>query len=150
MTPKRLLFVGLTLIVISCALLGILAFISGSFGHHDQLAYIEKTTGLTFPAQLSQVDVFDNGEFYVTAHIKLRDEDSLAFINQYGFDKTPTMILTPWIMMLKPENRIMPTNANVWYQEGRTASNRWECIIDQDSGRLWIVIFYPDSSGALP
>lgn len=150
MSWKRFFLVSSIIVVIGCILLGSLVFIWGMrFWGENSLAYIERTSGVLFPHQVSQVDVFDNHEFYVVAHVRLQEEDTPLFLNQYGFGTTPNTV-TPWIESLKPENRTIPADASLRYLAGRSQSNQWVYVLDQNSGRLWVVVFYPDPGGATP
>lgn len=146
---KRVSLIGIVAIVIGIILVvGII--ISGiRWLSHNRLAYIERTTGITFPSPVSQIDVFDNTEYFVVAHVKLRKADVEPFANRYGFDTTSVDVAL-WMESLELENRTIPTNADLRYLEGRSSSNSWLFALDQDSGRLWMVVFYLDSGGTLP
>lgn len=113
-----------------------------------RLPYIERVTGISFSSNLSQVDVYDNAEFYVVAHAKL-NEDGEAFVSRHGFT-SESVEIDPWIEVLKPENRLISYENDLRFLEGRNTSHHWLGVFDLTSGRLWVVVFYPDSSGALP
>jgi hypothetical protein len=110
---------------------------------------MERAMGITFPSSRSQVEVFDNGEYWIVAHLKLREQDIASFANMHKFDTEPVNV-PPWIDALSLENRVIPMDADLRYLEGRSVENRWVCVLDQSSGRLWIVFFYPDLGGDLP
>ncbi|HNT77093.1 MAG TPA: hypothetical protein PKH77_18945 [Anaerolineae bacterium] len=115
---------------------------------NPDIQYIQRTTGILLPMGFSQVDTFDNTEFYVVAHVRLRADSVADFLYDYGFDD-PEFFM-PWLDVLKPENRTLPADAKLYYLEGRSATNRWQFILDEKSGRLWMVVFYPDPGGTLP
>ena len=115
------------------------------------LNYIQRATEINLPSGISQVDTFDNLEYFIVAHVRLRKEDVASFRDEYGFFSIPAFS-TLYLPTegLKPENRTIPANADLVYLEGRSESNSWECALDQNSGRLWIVVYYPDPGGTLP
>ncbi len=135
--------IGLVCLVAIVVLAVILWFASG-------LRYIQRATGIILPSGISQVDTFDNLEYYTVAHVRLRKEDIASFRDEYGFS-IPDFHTSPSLMTvaLKPENRVIPANADLVYLEGRSESNSWQCALDQNSGRLWIIVFYPDPGGTL-
>ena len=143
---KRVLLIGMVAIVIGIILILAIIVPGIRWLSHNRLAYIERATGIIFPSTVSQIDVFDNTEYFVVAHIKLQKADVEPFANKYGFDTT-SVGLASWTESLKFENRIIPTNADLRYLEGRSSSNSWLFALDQDSGRLWMVVFYPDPGG---
>lgn len=146
---KRVLLIGIVAIIIGIILIIAVVAPGIHWLNHNRLAYIEQTTGIAFPPAVSQIDVFDNMEHFVAAHTKLQKTDIESFANKYGFGTTPVDV-TPWIETLQPENHTIPTNADLRYLEGRSSSNRWLFALDQNSGRLWGVVFYPDPGGASP
>lgn len=146
---KRALLVGIVITMISILLIiGVIA--PGiRWLNHNKLSYIEHVTGIAFPFSVSQIDVFDNMEHYVVAQIRLQDADITPFANEYGFNTAP-VAATSLIETLKFENRTIPTNADLLYLEGHSNNNSWLSALDQNSGRLWIVVFYPDPGGVTP
>jgi hypothetical protein len=145
---KRLLPVGSIIVVVIGAIF-VTAIIVQAIPRYSSLRYIEQATGITFPSRVFQIDVFDSADFYVTAHVKMRQEDVASFASREGLGASPIDV-TPWIEALRPENRTFPNSADLWYSEGRSNSNRWLCALDKNGGHLWIVVFYPDPSGASP
>ena len=146
---KRALLIGIIAIIIGIILIAIIAVPGIRWLSHNRLAYIERTTGIAFPSTISQIDVSDNMEFVTVAHVKLQETDIESFANKYGFSSTPVDV-THWIETLQSENRTIPSNAALRYLEGRSSSNRWLFALDQNSGRVWAVVFYPDPGGASP
>lgn len=150
MTRKRFYLIGIFIAVIGCALLASITLLRGrDVANRKSLAYIERTTGMVFPSGVSEVDVYDNLEFYVVAHARLPEKDTRLFINQHGFEPKPGAAM-PWTESLRPENRAIPADADLWSLEGQSQTNRWVAVIEQNSGRLWMVIFYPDPGGTAP
>jgi hypothetical protein len=145
---KKWLLFG-AVIIIGLACLVAIAVLTSFLWPNIRLGYIQRATGIAFPIGLSQVDVYDNLEFYIVAHVKLHEKDVAAFADKHGFSTTPVST-TPWIEALKLQNRTIPANADLQYLEGRSSDNHWLCALDRDSGRLWIVVFYPDPGGTLP
>ena len=145
---KRLLIVE-SLIVVVIGAIFVTAIAVQAILRYSSLRYIEQTIGITFPSRISQIDVFDSADSYVTVHIKMRQEDVASFASKEGLGTSPIGV-TPWIETLRPENRTFPDHADLWYSEGHSNSNRWLCALDKNSGRLWVVVFYPDPGGASP
>ena len=145
---KKLWLVG-SIITIGAICLAATVVLIGISWRNARLGYIQNVTGITLPFWISQVDTFDNLETFFVAHVKLREQDIAPFTKEYAFNTTP-VLLTPWIDTLGPKNRTLPVDADLWYLEGRSEHNRWLCTLDQKSGRLWIVVFYPDPGGTPP
>ena len=114
-----------------------------------RLAYIEKATGLELPNDVYDVDIFDNGEFFLVAHLRLREEDAASLARSWGMAETPLEVES-WTGVLQPGNREIPAGADMLYLEGGKAGNRWLAALDGSSGRLWIVVLYPDYGGDAP
>lgn len=146
---KRILIFGLVVFAIVVIIVAIAAVPGIRWLMHQRLVYIEKTTGIVFPSTTSKIDVFDNTEFFFAAHAKLQETDIESFSSKHRFTTTPVDV-TPWIDVLKSENRTIPDNADLRYLEGRNNTNRWLMALDQNSGRMWIVVFYPDPGGTSP
>lgn len=140
---RRLLCLGVLVIVIAA----VSAVVAGlRWLNYNRLSYVERVTDVEFPSSVSQIDLFDNLEYFMVAHARLRDTDVKAFVNRYGFDTSPVEV-TLWIELLTPENRTIPADADLLYLEDWNNSNRWLFVLDQKSGRLWMVVFYPDPGG---
>lgn len=137
--------VALFIVLIGVALTIVLISLKWKAGG---LPYIERVTGISFSSNLSQVDVYDNAEFYVVAHAKL-NKDGEAFASRNGFT-SESVEIGPWIEVLKPENRLISYENDLRFLEGRNTSHRWLGVFDLTSGRLWMVVFYPDPSGTIP
>jgi hypothetical protein len=95
------------------------------------------------------VEVFDNGEFFSVAHLRIPMGRVDGFIGENTFKDT-VIAVVPWIESLGPLNRDLPENARLVSLEGRAGSNTWLCSLDRNTGRLWIVVFYPDPAGTPP
>ncbi len=113
------------------------------------LSFITEASGIDLPQGCSEIDVFDGGEFYTSAHIRLPDRSVDEFTEVNGFSDT-TVAVEPWIEFLRPENNEIPGNASLLYRSGRGETNAWLCALDRNSGRLWMVVFYPDPAGTPP
>lgn len=113
------------------------------------LGFISHATGLVFPPGCIDVDVFDNGEFFSVAHLRIPMGRVDGFINENGFTDS-AVVVVPWIETLGPPNRAIPEGARLAGLEGSGEINSWLCSLDRDTGRLWIVVFYPDPAGTPP
>lgn len=113
------------------------------------LGFVSRSTGLVFPPGCMDVEVFDNVEFFSAAHLRMPMGRVDGFIEEHAFKDT-VIDVVPWIETLGPHNRDMPENAVLLSLEGRAGSNSWLCSLDRNTGRLWIVVFYPDPAGTPP
>lgn len=149
MAKKLWLLVGFALGWCAClaTLAGGLLYGLPGWLAQGRLGYIEQTTGLTFPAASTEVDTFDNGEFYTVAHLRLPVTEIAPWAAQ--FNAEPVELL-PWITVLRPENRQLPAAAHWCYFSGQNTSQRWLAALDENSGRLWVVVFYLDPGGVGP
>ncbi|MBN1430241.1 MAG: hypothetical protein JXB07_17865 [Anaerolineae bacterium] len=146
---KRYLIVGSVLIaLVSVVCIVVAAVQVPRWLNRSGLSYIEQTTGITFPSNISDVDIFDNAESFIVAHVRLQHEDIDPFVAQYGFAPMPFIPLLE-VDTLSPENREIPAVAGLGL-EGRSTTSRWRFVLEQASGRLWVVVYYPDASGTLP
>ena len=157
MTRKRkIVFIIIGLVVILLASTWIMNIFS------SPINFIEKTTNIEFPRGISQVDQYDNLEVYVVAHVKLPDSSVQSFAEQHHFSPTnpsPRIAVDPPIFRLedvifgverlKIENQTIPDDADVLFVSGKVESNCWRYVLDQNSGRLWVSVMYPDMSGDL-
>lgn len=133
--------------VAGVALAAVIVFLGQRWLSRGYWDYVEQRTGIILPATVSEVDTFDNLEWFTVLHVRLAEDDVDAFAAQYGFDATPVLMSTMFpIETLKPENRDIPTSGDLVYLEGHSGCS-WTCALDRDSGRLWIVMFYPDPGG---
>lgn len=145
-TKLRLWLIAIVALCMGCFVIGSIGLIF--FQLNSGLQYIQRATNILLPSGYSEVDIFDNTEFYVVAHVRLRDDTIADFLHDYHFGDPEFFI--PWLDTLKPENRTLPTNAKLRYLEGRSATNSWQFVLDEQSGRLWMLVFYPDPGGTLP
>jgi len=113
------------------------------------LGFISRATGLVFPPGCMDVEVFDNGESFSVAHLRIPPGRVEGFISENAFSDT-TFSIDPWLESLGPQNGTIPEDAGLVSLEGRGESNAWQCSLDRDTGRLWIVVFYPDPAGTPP
>jgi hypothetical protein len=75
--------------------------------------------------------------------------DAARLSVEYGFDSIPLQI-SPWIEVLEPANRVLPSGSDLLYLGGESAENRWMSALDPGTGRLWMVVLYPDPGGTPP
>jgi hypothetical protein len=118
-------------------------------GRTSELGFIARATGIQLPRACSDVDVLDNGENFTAAHLRIPRGELESFAAGNGFRDT-TYCLDPWISALRPENRLIPGDHRIAGLEGAGRDNPWMAALDMDDGRLWVVVFYPDSGGAAP
>ena len=129
-------------------LLGVGAWI---FWPTNPIQYIQKTTGINFPKGASDVDVYDNGENYIVAHLTFPKDSIPAFMAAYPFVKPEFPGNTVFgSQQLKPEYQQLPQDAELYSLDGRSVHNRWEVLLDQHSGQMLISVLYPDYAGDDP
>lgn len=75
----------------------------------NPIHYIQKTTGILFPKEAFDIDVYDNGE-----------------------------------------HQQLPRDADVYSLGGRAVHNRWEVLLDRNSGRLLVSVLYSAFAGNDP
>jgi len=144
----------------------VLVIITAVFAYNflSPIKSIERLTGITLPQGISQIDSYDNLEYLVMAHAKIPDREISGLINTHNFsselpEEYQRVIFTSaniklrnlnfQTQFLKPENREFPSNANLYFLNGKDVSNCWIYVLDQNSGRIWVAVFYPDRSGDL-
>ncbi len=118
-------------------------------GRASELGFVSRTTGMSFPRACTDVDLQDNGESFMTAHLRIPGGAVDSFAAEYGFRDT-TFSLDPWIGALRPDNRRVPGDHRIACLEGTGRNNSWIAALDMDDGRLWVVVFYPDPGGTAP
>jgi len=136
---------------VALAILMLLGVGSWIFWPTNPIHYIQKTTGILFPKEAFDIDVYDNGEHYVVAHLALSRDSLPAFLAAYPFAKREfpgTVVLGS--EQLKPEHQQLPQDADLYSLEGRSKHNRWEVLLDRNSGRLLVSVLYPDFAGNDP
>lgn len=113
------------------------------------LGFMSEATGMVFPPGCMDVEVFDNGEFYSVAHLRVPMGRVEGFLEENGFADT-ALAVVPWIAALGSRNREIPPNARLAGLAGRRELNAWLCSLDRNTGRMWMVVFYPDPAGTPP
>lgn len=123
------------------------------------LQYLNKSIGITLTNNEKDVDVYDNKEFYIVAHIRLSDLTRKRFLEDKSLNPldssdmnqiTAINEVKQYINILKPQNRALPSSKTIYLAHGRNDSQRWDLVLDNNTSRLWIVLFYPDPSGDRP
>lgn len=118
-------------------------------GRASELGFITRATGISLPRACSDVDVLDNGEKFMAAHLRIPGGELASFAAENGFRDT-TCCLDPWITALRPENRLIPGDHRIAGLEGAGRDNSWMAVLDMDDGRLWLVVLYPYPGGTAP
>ena len=140
---------GMFGVALTGAVVVALVVLARDLARSADLRYISRATGMVFPSGCADVDVYDSGEFYLAAHLRLPVGEVDPFLEKGGFQDTVVSV-APWIDVLKPWNREIPEDAELVFLEGREDLNAWVCALDRNSGRLWMVVFYPDPGGTPP
>lgn len=136
---------------VALVILMLLGVGSWIFWPTNPIQYIQKTTGIFFPKEAFDIDVYDNGEHYVVAHLALSRDSLPGFLSAYPFAKSEFPDRTVFgSKQLKSEHQQLPQDADLYSLEGRSVHNRWEVLLDRNSGRLLIVVLYPDFAGDDP
>lgn len=111
--------------------------------------YVARVTGIAIPAGAGDLESFDNGETFMVLHARMHPADAARTADLHGFDTLPLPV-SPWIDVLSPANRALPPGADMLFLEGCDSTNRWVSALDPGSGRIWVVVFYPDAGGTPP
>lgn len=150
------------IVTLACLLVTISVFFV--YDYLRPVSTIERVSHIQFPKGSSQIDAFDNLEYLVTAHVKIPDTKILDFINNNnlsselpeefkGLNYTPSTIQLRnfgfQVHLFKPENQELPPNAELFFLYGKNEFNCWVYVLDKNSGRMWVVAFYPDWGGDL-
>lgn len=136
---------------VALATLTILGVGACIFWPTNPIQYIQETTGIIFPKAAFDIDVYDNGENYVVAHLAFPKESLPAFKAAYPFAKREfpgTAVFGS--EQLQPEHQQLPHDADMYSLEGGSVHNRWEVLLDRNSGRLLVSVLYPDFAGDDP
>jgi hypothetical protein len=113
------------------------------------LAWIQKTSGVSLPSGIRDVSIYDNGEFFITAHVQLPAATVAKF--SQGFSPTPNAPLGLMGMdKLNKRFQSIPPDADLVAYDGRSKLNTWLYVLDRKSGHLWITVHYPDMAGDPP
>lgn len=113
------------------------------------LAFVQRHSAIELPRNVTEVDTFDNGETFVVAYVRLPDVAAFVQSNDLERSADPD-VLRPYVDVLRPEHRTLPTGPGVSGASGRSAEHEWHALLDEDDGRLWIVVLYPDAAGDSP
>lgn len=145
---KKKVIIG-SLLATACLILAI-----GSFLYRrDELRFIQRITRVTLPSGISEIDMDDNGEFYVTAHLILPMQTVERFLIDNRFQSFRAGQLPAPVIgfdRLQERYRKPPEDAEWHYLEGHSDGHRWNFRLDRKSGGLWMEILYPDFAGDRP
>lgn len=120
----------------------------------NPVRYIEKATGVDLPDGISGMEVYDNGENYLTAQVFLPKDTLPDFIskNEFkeltadneGFDSNivGTENLKKFVGIRK--------GSGLYFLKGHSELNRWRMLVDPGWPVLWVTVFYPDAAGGKP
>ncbi len=104
------------------------------------LGQIESISGITFPANVTNVSVNSTDSAYITAHATIPAADIESFISQNGFKQGKLTMNMMGVNMLDPAYRSIPSTANLLV-EGKNGSNRWIFRLDRASGDVWTTVY---------
>jgi len=144
-------------ILIGVVLFGII-FIFWTTDEPGLFRRIESDSGVRLPANLINIDTFDNTEWFAIAHVQLQEKDVQSFIEENRFEPllaTSALLgessgldsLSIGLDALTIKNRTPPNDAELLTLTSNNEVSCWRYIIDRVSGRLWIGYSYPDMSG---
>ena len=111
----------------------------------EEISYIRRVTGLKIPSTARGMRFVYPREFCLAGKMFLEPETAKKFLNDNKF-----LLSTNF-----PRNAefgidsalFQEPKTNFYKLTGRTRANEWEFSFNADSGELWVVILFPDSSG---
>ena len=111
-------------------------------------SYCEKRTGILWPASVTNVDIYDNGQFYVVGYFEIPTNQTSEFTTKYAFSSVPHAPFLLGMDSLKPQNRTLPAADKLLELEGANETNHiWNLYLEKETGRVWIQVTYPDWAG---
>jgi len=148
----KLTFISDSLTASTNSILTFLLFFFSCTDNNNNLEFYEKVSGVKFPSHYSTIEYFDNGEFITASVFRIGKENISKFISENTFKKVNADFKPDFtgLNYLKKENLKFPSNETLYELSGRTASNTWYFLIDQETGTTWAEIQYPDFAGDKP
>lgn len=110
-----------------------------------QLTAMQQETRLYIPERTA----VKPGAFYTVAILHMTPKDTAGFIDknhltQYVGDGLPKN-MAAFFQPFASDNP--QAGAELYELKGQSATNRWEVIVDRGSGRVWLLVRYPDEQG---
>ncbi len=142
MRNKKFLFLGIVLIIV--LVIGILSFFTLKNSKSCAQFVIdtnELISGIDIPKQ-TKSQCFYNEEENIRIGIYKIDNTN-EFISKYGFEKlntyNDTLLWSQNILIEK--NALLPVSTHMLFQKsGEKNGNKWQCVIDINSGTMWFEI----------
>jgi hypothetical protein len=103
------------------------------------------------PHGIQEVSIYDNGEFFITAHVLLPSAAVNEFARSFGF--APASNAQFGLMGMEKLDQGFQSirqDADLVAYAGGSKQNTWTYVLDKRSGHLWITVQYPDMAGDLP
>lgn len=131
-------------------LVAVLLFLGCAEDYHRE--YLEDLLMTDLPAGAFNVEHFTDSDLAFTSHYTLPEEAVHVFASEAGMVPAPpsnweSPILTeelsaPW--------QLIPEEGSFLYGAGTTGWNSWDMQIDENTGDLWVTVYYTDMSGDQP
>jgi len=135
----------------------LVSILIGCSKSNSNLKWASKVSGITFPSESRNIEVYDNGESFQTFYVVIPHEKLKSFVLNNGFKKIPkqlTLLETPPMIALLGlrdlRHSMLPNEDDLLYIEGRSDSNSWIILISSETGELWGEVRYPDWTGDTP
>lgn len=151
---KLLTLLGILLVVGGTLVCVVSLGITKSWLHHKFIDDFEYALGTEFPDGTSQADFYDNLEYYMVMYAILPD-CGYDFLQTFASVRHESTFNIEWFKswfsssQLQRQNRSIPDGVNFAYKQGKGTDRTWYMVLDRDTGRIWILVFYPDHAGDL-
>ncbi len=121
---------------------------SGDY-HRD---YLEDLLEVKLPCGTSNVEHFTGSDIAFTSHYTLPSGAVMEFASATGMLPEPPV---DWGMPILTEElpapwETIPDQGTFHYASGSSGWNRWDMILNEETGDLWTTVYYTDASGDHP
>ena len=115
-------------------------------------ATIGRIAKVDLPNRRTDRDIFFTWRFHVAAHFRAPSSEVEKFLDRYEFQRVDWLTFSKrfWSKELKPENQRAPDGKSIFYMKGITRGHGWWFVVEQDSGRIWAFLQYPETLGVPP
>lgn len=158
MCPRAMKRLSKILIALAAPVVCGMAWVGWKFTPWGQLPYVEARTGIDLPAFPSNLFVYDDAEMSVTVHAVLPASYVAGALSTPAFRAGDAEPLVPPSTpaefsradVLPEAYRHLPPGARIHPAHGCAGGARWNALLDDVSGAIWIELMYPDASGDEP
>lgn len=115
-------------------------------------SYLEEHAGFLLPDNTCNVVHFTGSDIAFTSHYTIPADSMAVFALRAGLRTEKPLGWTQILFTdeLPPPWCSIPENGSFMYGTGRSNWNRWDILLDTDTGDLWATMYYTDASGDAP